>query len=685
MADRLRVTELDFDTIKQNLKNFLRQQSEFVDYDFEGSSLSILLDILAYNTHYQAYYLNMVANESFLDSALLRDSVVSHAKTLGYTPYSRNASVATINFNVQTNSNTTGTLTIPKGYRFLSNQIDGVVYNFIVLEDTTVTKSGNTYYFENLDLYEGQLSSYRFVYDEQTNVKQVFTLPERNIDTKTITVTVSPSVGNTNLEVYNLVKDVTETTSTSAVYFLQETRDDRYQIYFGDDILGKKLPAGAVVTATYLITNATNANKANNFVASAGLIDSNLQSLSNFIIDPIISSNGGTEKESVDKIKYAAPLQYASQNRLVTFKDYEVFIRNSYPNIESVSVWGGEDEIPPVYGKVFVSLKPIDGYYISETQKQTILSSIVEPKSIVTVSTEFRDPEYLFIKTIVNTEYDKNRTTLNEESMKLAIKNAVLTYNNTYLNKFNSKFAISKLQEAIDDVDENSIIGSDTLIRVQKRFTPSLGIISNYTITFNVPLLQGSSSNKLTSSQFVVNDLLGQQRTVTIEEVPKSTTGINSIEILDPGTRYTSEPTITITGDGFGATARAIISLGKIQRIEILNPGIDYNQAVVTITGGGGTGASARAIIDTKVGTLRTVYYTTNAERVVVDTNVGEINYTTGIITLTDLNVIQSISNDGLIRIDCGTQNNIIQSFRNTILSIDGQDPSSIAVNLQSV
>jgi hypothetical protein len=685
MADRLRVTELDFDTIKQNLRTFLKQQDQFTDYDFEGSGLSVLLDILAYNTHYQAYYLNMIANEAFLDTALLRDSVVSHAKTLGYTPYSRKSSTATINFTVQTDNTDPGTLTIRKGYRFLSNQIDGVVYNFVALNPVTVTKSGTNYYFENLVLNEGQSTSYQFIYDENTNPKQIFTIPEENIDTQTLHVTVSPSTSNSDIQVYELVTDVTEAEADSPVYFLQESRSGKFQIYFGDGIIGKKLEAGAVVTVNYLVTNGPDANKANAFVAGESLVDTNSNSLTDFIIEVVDSANGGSNREPVDKIKYGAPLQYVSQNRLVTYKDYEIFIRNAYPNLDSVSVWGGEDEVPPIFGKVFVSLKPKDNYFISETEKTKIINTIVNPKSVVTVVTEFRDPEYLFINTVVNAQYDARKTTLTEEAMSLAIKNAVLFYKTTYLDKFSAKFAISKLQESIDSVDLNSIIGSDTLIRVQKRFEPVIGRVSNYAINFNVPLLQGTTLNKLSSSQFNVNDGLGQVRTVTIEEVPKSTTGINSIEILDAGVNYTSTPTVTITGDGFGATARAIISLGKIQSIEVTNPGIDYNQAIVTITGGGGFGASATAVIDSRVGKLRTIYYTTNAERVVVNSNVGQVNYDEGVVTLTDLNVLDALSTDGLIRINCGVQNNIIQSARNTILTIDQNDPTSILVNLQKV
>jgi hypothetical protein len=684
MADRLNVAELDFDTIKQNLRNFLKQQNEFTDYDFEGSGLSILLDILAYNTHYQAYYLNMIANEAFLDSSLLRDSVVSHAKTLGYIPFSKKSSVATINFTVQTENTIPGTLTIPKSYRFLSNQIDGRVYNFIVLNDTTVTKSGTNYVFENLNINEGQLTSYRFVQDNQTNPKQIFTLPDENIDTQTLTVAVSPSLGNTSIEIYELVKDITEAKSDSAVYFLQEARTGRYEIYFGNNVLGKSIPDGGVITVTYLITNGQEANKANNFVAAQSLTDTNNESLNNFIIEPISASNSGSEREAIDKIKYGAPIQYASQNRLVTYKDYEIFIRNAYPNLDSVSVWGGEDETPPIFGKVFVSLKPKDNFFISESEKDRILENIVDPKSIVTINTEFRDPEYVFLNISTTVQYDPKKTTLTSDSFKNVIKNAILIYKNQNLNIFNSKFALSRLQDSIDSVDLNSIVGSDTLIRLQKRIVPVINRNSNYNINFNVPLAQGTTFNKISSSEFDVFDSANVRRTVTLEEVPKSFTGISALNIINPGTGYTSEPTVSITGDGFGATARAIVSFGKIQKIEVINPGIDYSRAVITITGGGGFGGQAIAIIDSKIGNLRTVYFTTNAERVIVNSNVGEIDYSTGNIKLNDLTILESKTPDGLIRITSSTQNSIIEATKNTILTIDESDPSSIVVNLQT-
>lgn len=680
MADRLRVTELDFDTIKNNLKNFLKQQNEFTDYDFDGSGLSILLDILAYNTHYNAYYLNMVANESFLDTALLRDSVVSHAKSLGYTPYSKKSPVASINFEILSPNNNPGTLTIPRGYKFLSEQIDGKAYTFTVLNDTTVSKSNTTYFFESLPINEGQLLSYRFVQDDSNNPKQIYTLQDENIETTSLQVFVSPSSSNTEITNYVLATDSSEVTDESLVYFLQEQRTGKYQIYFGNGILGKKVPDGGVVTVNYLVTNGFEANRANNFVASSPLVDSNLQSLTDFIITPVSAAGGGSDRESVDKIKYAAPLKFASQNRMVSYKDYEVFIRNAYPNLDSISVWGGEDEMPPLYGKVFVSIKPKANYFLSETEKQQIINNIIQPRSIVTINTEFRDPDFLYLIVETNVKFDKRKTTLTKENLALLVKNSVRLYNNTYLNKFGSIFASSKLQDAIDSTEPNAIVGSSALIRAQKRFLPVLNTKFNYVIDFSVGITQGTPTNRFVSTEFQVRDNLGVLRNVMIEEVPKSFTGVNSIEVINPGVYYSSEPTVTIVGDGIGATARAIVSQGKIQKIDIINPGIDYNRASITISGGGGFGAIAIPVIQNFIGTLRLVYFTSNSERVVVNSNIGEINYQTGKITLNDLNIISTSSRDGLIRITCGIQDTIIKSQRNAILTID-EEPSSIVVN----
>jgi hypothetical protein len=685
MADRLRITELDFDTIKANLKGFLNQQSTFTDYDFDGSGLSILLDILAYNTHYNAYYLNMVANEAFLDTALLRDSAVSHAKTLGYTPYSNRSSVATINFEATSSSSNTGTLTLPAGFSFLSESIDNKSYNFIVLDDTTVTKANSTYLFENLSLYEGQYVTYIFNYNESANPKAVFTIPDSSIDTTTISVTVQQSSSNTSTTTYNKVTEVLDVGPTSEVFFLQEERNGRYQIYFGNDAVGKKLPDGAVINVNYVVTNGSIANKANNFVATSSISDSLSESLSTFTVSPISAAAGGAERETVDNIKFSAAAQFSSQNRLVSYKDYESYILANYPNISSISVWGGEENDPPVYGKVFISMKPKDNYYISETEKARIVDEIVKPKAIIAVSAEILDPEYLYLIVEADVEYDNKKTTLSETALKTAIRNAILSYRNTNLNKFDARYVHSKIEGDIDAVERNAIIGCETIVRAQKRFTPTLNSSLSYTIDYNIPLHRGTITNRLTSTEFDVLDSGGTRRTVILEEIGQSYSGIASISVTNPGTGYTTAPTVTITGDGSGATATATIVNGAVESITITNRGIDYTRALVTISGGNGYGATGTAVIDARTGALRTIYYDSNAERQIVDSTAGEVNYDTGRITINDINILSVGASDGQIRLTIEADEGSIETDKNTIITIDETDTSSIVTNLTKV
>jgi hypothetical protein len=685
MADRLRVTELDFDTIKENLKTFLNQQSEFTDYDFEGSGLNILLDILAYNTHYQAYYLNMVANESFLDTALLRDSVVSQAKVLGYVPYSRKAPRAIINFTVETGSNTASTMTIPRGYRFLSEQLDGVSYGFVTLSETKVTKANNNFTFLQLPIYEGQLVNYSFVHSDASNPKQVYTLPDSEIDTTTITVSVQPSDSNTDISVYSLVSDSSNTNTTSEVFYLQEGRAQQYEIYFGNDVIGKKLPDGAIVNVGYLVTNGETANKANNFVATETLADSLGNTQTNFIINPISPASGGAERESVDKIKFSAPLLYTTQNRLVTYSDYEAYITKNYPAIDSISVWGGEDESPPVFGVVYVSLKPKNGYFISDIEKQKIIDDIIKPKAIVAVQTVIRDPNYLYLLILPTVRYSQKKTTLTEQQMETLVRNSILTYSATNLNKFDSQFVLSRIQDAIDRVDSNSIVGSTVIVRVQKRFLPILNSSSPYSINFNVSLHRGTVTNKMTSTLFDVFDSDGIRREVFLEELPQSYTGIARISVTNPGQEYTSAPTITISGDGTGATATATVVNGKIESINITNRGINYTRATVTISGGNGFGAIADAVIDTRTGSLQTVYYDDLSQKIIVNSNAGIIDYDSGAVDISDIRILSVASTDGYIRLSFESEKGIITSNKNTIITLDEEDSTAIVTTLEAV
>ena len=675
---RLQISDLDFDQIKTNLKAYLKQQSQFQDYDFDGAGLNILLDILAYNTHYNSYYLNMVANEAFLDTALLRDSVVSHAKTLGYIPFSVTSPRAIVNVTVDSGTTTPETLTIPRGFTFSSNLIDSLSYNFVTLEETTVTKSNTSFFFENLDIYEGSLVSYVFNYTENSNPKSVFVLPDNNVYTTTISVSISPNVGNTSTQVYNKVTDILDITSTSEAYFLQESKNGNYEIYFGDGVIGKALNDGAVVTVTYLVTNGVAANQTDGFIAAAPI-----GAYSDIVIDVVDVASGGATRETVDSIKYSAAAQYATQNRLVTTSDYESYIKSKYPSIDSLSVWGGEDETPKVFGKVYISLKPKTNYFISETEKQRIIDEIINPKAIVSVSAEIRDPEFLYLIVESLVQYDQKKTSLDEGTIRNNIRQAILDFRDTNLNKFAGTFVLSKLQDAIDSTNGEAIIGSETVVRVQRRFKPKLNESASYTIQYDVPIQRGTLVDKLTSTQFTVFDIAGVARAAQFEEATQSFTGISSIQVTNPGVGFTTAPTITITGDGSNATAEAVIVNGKIQSINITNRGTDYTRATISITGGNGFGAEAVVVIDGKTGTLRTVYFDSLAQRQIINSNAGTINYDTGEIIINDIRFLSVNSDDGLIRLTIEAEKGIIESKKRNILTIDETDPTAISTILE--
>jgi hypothetical protein len=433
------------------------------------------------------------------------------------------------------------------------------------------------------------------------------------------------------------------------------------------------------------VTAGTEANKANNFVATATVVDSLNNGLSDFTITPVSAASGGADRESVDNIKFSAAARFSTQNRLVTFKDYETYILNNYPNIDSISVWGGEENEPPIYGKVLISMKPKENYYISEAEKRRIIDEIIKPKAIIAVQAEILDPEFLFILVDVEAQYDARKTTNTEAILKERIRNAIINYSNTFLNKFASKIIDSKLETAIDSVDTNAIIGNEIEIKVQKRFEPELNTPQSYNIKFNVPLHRGTVADRFSSTEFDIVDSDGIRRSVVFEEVPQSFTGISSVQVTNPGTGYTSTPTVTITGDGIGATAEAVVVNGTIQSISVTNRGIDYTRAIATISGGFGFGAEASVIIDAAVGSLRTIYYDTNAQRQIVDSSAGTINYNTGEVNIDDINILSVSSTDGLIRLTIEADEGIIESARNTIITVDETDPVSIVVNLTKV
>jgi hypothetical protein len=690
MADRLNVTELDFDTIKTNLKTFLKSQSEFQDYDFDGSGLNVLMDILAYNTHYNAYYLNMIANESFMDSAVLRNSVVSHAKRIGYTPRSVAAPRAIVNVVVDTGTGGSGTLTIPKNYTFISNQIDGKSYNFITLESKTVSKSGNTFTFTSLPIYEGEYVTYNYTHSTSSNPKQIFTIPDENVDTSTLSVSVRPSYSNTDITVYEMSSNKLELTSTSEVYFLQEGQNGQYEIYFGDDVLGKKLNDGAIVTLEYLITSGTASNKANNFIGST-----NIGGFSNVDVISINGASGGAVRETVDQIKFAAPLSLLAQNRAVTKNDYIRLIQQKYPAFDAVNVWGGEEQDPPVYGKVFVAAKPKLGFEVTQTEKEYVKQNILKPISILTVAPEIVDVDYNYLTVETTVFYNKAKTTLSDSVIKENVRTLIQSYCDTNLNKFNSYFNYSGLEQAIYNYDK-SIISDDVELYVAKKFRPVLTNSDSYTLDFGFELSRGTTNDNFYSSpDFTMVDENGVPRQCFFEEIPSSFTGLESVTVTNTGYGYTSTPTIEIIGDGQGATAVAVIVNGKLSRVDVTSPGIGYTTAAIRIVGGGGVLAEATAVLEGRYGQLRIAYYkadevSSQSTKVVINQSknngvAGTIDYVLGKITITEFAPI-AVNNDfGDILLHFRPASNIIQSKLNKMLVLDAEDPTSIIVKTVQV
>lgn len=685
MADRLNVTSLDFDSIKTNLKNFLKQQSEFQDYDFEGSGLNVLLDILAYNTHYNSYYLNMVANESFLDSAMLRNSVVSHAKKMGYTPRSVSSPRAVVNVIVDSGDSTPGTLTLPRGYKFLSNQIDNQAYNFVTLSDITVSKTSNNFVFNNVNIYEGELVSFNYTHSQSSNPKQLFEIPNNTIDVSTLSVSVRPSISNNDITIYQKSEDVLNVTANSEVYYLQEGQNGNYQVYFGDDILGKKIPDGAYLTLSYLTTNGVAANGSNNFVGTASI-----SGYTNITVNSVNKAAGGSDRESVDQIKFAAPLNFLSQNRAVTKNDYIKLIQQKYPAFQSVNVWGGEENVPPVYGKVFIAAKPKLGFEVTETEKEFVKEKILKPISMMTVTPEIVDVDYNYLKVESYVYYDPTKTTVLESDLKSGIKTSIENFCNENLSQFNAFFRYSNLEALIDSFDR-AIVSNEIELFVGKKFRPDLTKSGNYTLDYGFELARGTTYDNFYSlPTFSVVDEEGVTRNCFFEEIPSSYSGVESITVTNPGYGYTTTPTIKIVGDGEGATAKATIVNGKISKIDVLTPGIGYTSAAIQIIGGDGFLGSADAVLEGRFGKLRIAYYKTDETsnkniKVIINQNknngdAGIVDYVLGKVTLTDFMPTDVNNNDKDIMIHFRPKVNIIESKLNKMLVLDVNDPTSISI-----
>ena len=487
------ISELDFEAIRNNIAAFIANNSNFTDYNFEGSALSFLMDVLAYNTHYNALYLNMAVNENFIDTAQLRSSIVSLAKNMGYTPRSATSATAYIQFNINTT---------PSG----SAPIIGPSTLF------TSTNNGKTYVFSPTQTYQGVAGSSGYTFSGATGLgipiregsyvtqtytsaglpNETFIISNYNVDLSSLTVTVQQSATNAISTTYSLISDITQLTPTTNIYYLWETTDQKYEIQFGDGVLGSILTAGNIVNITYQTSLADAANGCTNFTLATNI---GAYTNSNISFTNIIPSFGGQAAESSDSIRTSALQNFRTQGRAVTADDYSFFLGRDYPFATSISVWGGENANPPQYGKVFLSFKPVTGYTLTADQKQYILSDVIKKYNIVSVLPEIVDADYTFLQINSSVTYNSKGTLLAPGDIQNSVATAISNYNTTTLSKFSTNFVYSQFTTVIDTADP-SIIGNITLVTMRKNFPVTYNTTLTYIVDFQNQIHPGSLTNK---------------------------------------------------------------------------------------------------------------------------------------------------------------------------------------------
>ena len=497
-TSKLNVSYLDFDTIKASLRDYMRSQTQFRDYDFDGAGLSVLLDVLAYNTHYNAFYMNMIANEMFLDSANLRSSVVSLAKHLNYTPRSITSAQARISIRlIPTDS--AASAVIKKNTPFISN-VDGNTYTFVTDRAYGATIENGAFNFPDVTLVEGLPYTFRMVKDSSIP-NQRFLLPSSRIDTSALLVRVQQSVSNTLLNSFVLADNLLELKSDTNAFFLQEVENQQFEIKFGDGVIGTALVDGNVVIIDYIVSDGPAANGALSFTAGVPLSG---YPANNTTVTTLVPAAGGQDAETTDEIRFSAPKNFEMQKRAVTAADYVLSVQQQYSNADSVTVWGGEDHVPPQYGKVFISIKPVLGFVITDEAKALVLQNVIRSRNIVSIIPEFVDPDYTFVIVTSSVKYNPANTFKTDGDIRSAAYNAIVTYATTDLDKFDLELRYSRLLSAIDNSDI-SITNNLTTLVIKKIFSPTLesvvptSVAANYTLDFYNPVVPGS----LTSSSFV--------------------------------------------------------------------------------------------------------------------------------------------------------------------------------------
>ena len=477
------VANLDFEDIKNALKDYLRAQSDFTDYDFDGSALSVLIDTLAYNTYYTAFNTNLVVNELFIDSATLRDNVVAIAKQLGYRPKSITSPVAYVSFTVNYTNPTTDTeLLLKKGTGFIAS-FDNNIYQYVTLDDIKAQVTNQTAVFTNVPVREGTQITNTFVVNTALK-SQRFILDNQNIDTNTIRVKVFPTGGSFNEE-YLVSDNILGVNGESKIFFLDEIEDERYEILFGDGVIGKKLDNGARIEISYITTAGPETNGVKTFVFSGVLENPDGVSPTSFdvTINSTIASSGGEEMESISKIRFNAPKSYGTQNRAVTASDYDAIVRNIYPAVSDIIIFGGEEQEPPSYGRVFVVLKPTNAAFLTSITKNEIIAEL-KKFVVASVQPEILDPSILYVELSSKIFYDASITDQTPAQIRDKAIGSVQDYlNNSNVEKFNGKFRYSKVVGVIDNSDR-SITSNLTSVTMRKDFFPQLNATFYYEICF---------------------------------------------------------------------------------------------------------------------------------------------------------------------------------------------------------
>jgi len=486
-------SDLDFDSYRNNLVTYLKNQAIFQDYNFDGSNISVLLDILSYNTTLNAFYLNMVGSEMFLDTSQLRESAVSHAKELNYIPRSRSSAHATVTINANP-GDASASVVIPKYFRF-STTINGNPYIFTTDEALTVT-STNNYAITNINLYEGRVLS---EYINKNTVDTRFILSSANVDTSSVEVSVYATSTSATANSYTLATNLYGLNANSQVFFVQGYGNNQYEVVFGNGTTGRQVQIPNLIKVTYRDTSGSDGNDASAFTAVDNLVNS---SSTNFqpTVTVTASSSGGSEREDISSIKFNAPRFYATQDRAVTKQDYISLVKSNFPSVQAVAVYGGEELISPDYGSVYLSIKPYFTTLISDTLKNDILNYLSD-RTVLSITPKIVDPDYFYIDVVTSVFYDPTNTTLNINDITSLVRTSISSFSATNLSDFSSNFRYSKFISSIDNAD-NSVEGNDTTTRMIKRIAPTPTVSTNFTIDYNNVLNTNLKSSTIISNSF---------------------------------------------------------------------------------------------------------------------------------------------------------------------------------------